>query len=1237
MSARPANVEYAAWHKLLKSLIRERERYTAYTLAGVLVLLSALLLLGEHATAKSLVQSSLSHTPRAARGVANGHGMLMSRLKPHTPGSVLAPSVAVTFTVTSTADSGAGTLRQAIIDANNNAGNDTIAFNIGGTFGAVKTINLLSALPTVTGPVNIDGYSQPGSISNTTPAPGSINATPLIELNGSGAGANADGLSITAGGSTVKGLIINRFSRFGIQLSGSSGNRVEGNFIGTDSSGTSDLGNSGSGISISSSMTNTVGGTTAAARNLISGNNAYGVSISATSGANVANVVQGNLIGTKKDATTVLGNNFAGVNIFSASGNTVGDSAFAGTLSNVIAFNGDDGVAVVVNASVRNAILQNSIHSNAGLGIDLLGSDGVNANDALDADAGPNNLQNFPVLTFAASNSSHTIIRGTFNSTPSTAFTVRYYASTYCDPSGNGEGQTYLFQSGQQLTDSNGNLTLSHDRALTGLGGLYITATLTDPSGNTSEFSNCVRVHYEVANTNDSGVDSLRQAIIDANNNGGADGISFAIAGTDVHTITPASPLPLITDQLTIDGYTQPGSSPNTLATGNNAQPRILLDGSLAGANADGLRVHANSSTVRGLIINRFSGNGITLGDFNNAGFSNMIEGNFIGTDSGGIQDLGNGGHGVFARSSSNTIGGTTPGARNLISGNNASGISIGAYSGNVVRGNYIGTDKAGTADLGNSQDGVTIAGSSVTQVAASNVIGGSGAGAPNVISGNNRHGILLSYNTSGNAVRGNYIGTTASGNNALGNSQSGVAIQGGSLTLFSANHAIGGYLQGEGNTIAYNGGDGVTITGDYTTGNQIVRNSIHSNGGNGVSLTGQGTGNMIFETTIHSNTGLGIDLGNDGVTPNDAGDGDTGPNNLQNFPVITSVTTDGNSTTVEGTFDSTSGEQYIIEIFRNVTCDASGHGEGATLLGSAIVGSSSGFTRTFDELVPVGQYITSKAAVQNGGNTSEFSACFLVSAPTATPTRTSTPSQTSTPTHTGTATRTRTATPVGGATSTPCAIEFTDVPPSNNFYENVRCLACREILSGYTSPARCPETGAPCFRPGDNITRGQMAKIVSNAAGFDEPHAGVTFTDVPATHTFYIFIQRLASRGVVSGYNTQDRCPATGAPCFQPEALVTRGQMSKFVALAAAFTEPVPAGQQSFVDVPSSDTFWQYIERLSTRGVVGGYSCGGAGEPCPGSYFRPNNFVTRGQASKFVSLAFFPNCQTPARNVGAP
>jgi murein DD-endopeptidase MepM/ murein hydrolase activator NlpD len=256
-------------------------------------------------------------------------------------------------------------------------------------------------------------------------------------------------------------------------------------------------------------------------------------------------------------------------------------------------------------------------------------------------------------------------------------------------------------------------------------------------------------------------------------------------------------------------------------------------------------------------------------------------------------------------------------------------------------------------------------------------------------------------------------------------------------------------------------------------------------------------------------------------------------------------------------------------------------------------------------------------------------------------PENTATPTLTATPTNPVPPGTTATRTPPAGATSTPrptvvpgtCSIQFTDVPSTNNFYPYVRCLACREVLGGYTDPSRCPETGAPCFRPGDPITRGQMAKIVSNAAGFNEAHSDISFTDVGTDHTFYIFIQRLASRGVVGGYNDLSKCPNGAAPCFLPGALVTRGQMSKFVAEAADFNEVVPLDTHSFSDVAQTDTFWVYIELLYSRGVVSGYPCGAEGEGCPGLYFRPGANVTRGQASKFVSLAFYPNCQTPSRN----
>jgi hypothetical protein len=192
-----------------------------------------------------------------------------------------------------------------------------------------------------------------------------------------------------------------------------------------------------------------------------------------------------------------------------------------------------------------------------------------------------------------------------------------------------------------------------------------------------------------------------------------------------------------------------------------------------------------------------------------------------------------------------------------------------------------------------------------------------------------------------------------------------------------------------------------------------------------------------------------------------------------------------------------------------------------------------------------------------------------------------------------------------------------------------VRCLACRGIVSGY---------GDGTFRPNEPVTRGQLSKIVSNSAGYQESHPEQTFQDVPAGSTFHAFIERLASRGHISGYpcgGEAEPCMPGNRPYFRPGANVTRGQTSKIVALARGLPNP-PSGQQTFEDVTESSTFWTWIEALAATGAIGGYACGGSGEPCgpPQNrpYFRPSNHVTRGQSSKIVAETFFPGCQPPGR-----
>jgi hypothetical protein len=201
----------------------------------------------------------------------------------------------------------------------------------------------------------------------------------------------------------------------------------------------------------------------------------------------------------------------------------------------------------------------------------------------------------------------------------------------------------------------------------------------------------------------------------------------------------------------------------------------------------------------------------------------------------------------------------------------------------------------------------------------------------------------------------------------------------------------------------------------------------------------------------------------------------------------------------------------------------------------------------------------------------------------------------------------------------------FSDVPYGSPYYDYVYYLVCHDIVNGY------PDT---TFRPNNNTTRGQISKIVSNSAGYSEtiPSTVQTFEDVPNTNTFWLYVERVYAHGVLSGYpcgGPLEPCiPPGNRPYFRPNNNVTRGQISKIVANAAGFNEVVPSTQQTFEDVLPGDTFWVYIERMASRGIINGYPCGGPGEPCIGPtnrpYFRVGNSATRGQVSKIDKISFF-------------
>jgi hypothetical protein len=458
----------------------------------------------------------------------------------------------------------------------------------------------------------------------------------------------------------------------------------------------------------------------------------------------------------------------------------------------------------------------------------------------------------------------------------------------------------------------------------------------------------CLLANFMVTNTNASGTGSLVRAILDANAAAGADTIEFNIAGQGPHTITSA--LPNITDPVTIDGYTQPGARPNTLAVGNDAALMIELDGTNAGSNVSGIRITAagGGSTIRGLAINRFRGSFAQFSGFGiylDASNGNVVEGNFIGTDITGMTDAGNAVDGVFLRSAGgNRIGGVLPAQRNVISGNGSSGVNGFGARNNLFQGNYIGLNAPGTAALGNSNNGLYI------ESAQLNTVGGTAPGTANVISGNTRDGVTIVGFSSANQVLGNLIGVDASGTAGLGNSHHGVRI-GGS----AGGNSIGGLAAQSGNTIAHNGGDGVFVE-----------------------AAGPSTGNSIFSNAIFSNSGLGIDLEPNGVTPNDAGDTDSGANNLQNFPVLTSAVTGAAGTSVTGSLNSTPNTTFTLQFFSNPLADGSGFGEGRTYIGSLTVttdssGAVSFTTDTLAALVAAESIVTATAS-DPSGNTSEYS-----------------------------------------------------------------------------------------------------------------------------------------------------------------------------------------------------------------------------------------------------------------------
>jgi parallel beta-helix repeat protein len=899
------------------------------------------------------------------------------------------------FSVTNTNDSGAGSLRQAIHDTNVAGGTNTITFSVNGT------ITLSTALEEIANNVTITG---PGPKSLTI-ARSSAGGTPQFSVFRVGAGQTVtiSGLTITNGDSADGGGGIRNKGTLTLNNCNVTGNKANENgggiFTGYNSNSTVDATLTANNCTISNNHTTSGTGDGLLVQSFQ--NSAFATLTNCTITGNTAT---GSGLSQPTSASLYLTESLkahAELNLFNC---TVADNQF-GVLARYQFF-GQQGELASLKLVYKNSIFAEGVYTKS---------------KSQFVDPGVSISQGHNLVKFAYP-SDHANFGG------SDLQDVDPKLAAFGDYSG--PVSTYGLRPDSPAIDGGDN----NNAPATDARGLNRIADGNADNNAVIDIGAFEKQKYLVTNTNDSGSGSLRQAITD-NNAAGGGLIAFNISGSGVKTIIPGSlgALPNNTAIVDINGYTQPGATPNTLAVGNNANLLIELSGQGTGGGTYGLTLANMYSSIRGLVINRFGNSGIRIGT--NADNS-VVQGNFIGTNAAGTTALGNA-RGIFVDiDATNSLIGTNgdgtndDAERNVISGNSSDGIQVLAgASGTVIAGNYIGTNAAGTTALGNSV-GVYLFPQAAHCRIGTDANGSGDTAERNIIAGNRDRGVRIEGDgATNNLVAGNYIGVDVTGLTRLTNDQVNISITNGaannrvggttaaSRNVVSAGLAFGILIEGNGteeNVVSGNyiglAADGATAVGgsngpansygirirdasNNTVGGTVTGsgNLIAKVGGIGVAITGNATGNRILGNLIHGNSKLGIDLNEDGVTANDGGnppDSDPGPNHSQNFPVISSATIIGSTVTTSGTLSSTPNTSFTVEVFLNSTCDASGNGQGKVLLGSQVVTSDSSGLANFslsasDGSAAIGLVVTATATNNVNGDTSEFSACKAIIAST--------------------------------------------------------------------------------------------------------------------------------------------------------------------------------------------------------------------------------------------------------------